>query len=166
MKHQRHKEHSSVPQLIAIVIVLGLLWVVWSAANNTRNAAATPSLPSIAALFDTPTKTPVDALDEVERMEARVWLRISDGKAVMAPGRFANAAAIQIFVEGLYTAGARKVEIANSQPGSAADAMIVTLPTDPIVRARVLSVTNAEASQAGLPVETDAGQPLVVLVWQ
>ncbi len=160
MKHQRHKEHSSVPQLIAIIIVLGLLWVVWSAAGNSRNAL------SVSALFSTPTEPSIDSLDAFERMEAREWLHISDGKAVLAPSRFSNAAAIQIFVEALYSAGARKVEIANSQPGSAADTVIVTLPADPQARARVLSATNAEASLAGLPVEHDEGQPLVALVWQ
>jgi hypothetical protein len=103
--------------------------------------------------------------------EARKWLGRRT-PSMLAGNRFGTRVAAVAFVEMLYASGASKVLIAGDSidpddgTGSAhADVLIVKLPKDPTIRARLFEIVNAELRREGLDEERDDGQKEARMWW-
>jgi hypothetical protein len=98
-------------------------------------------------------------------LEALKWHRRSKNRSALATNWFQGTANAIRFVEALYEAGARNVEISNifeDDPGGQyADSLEVTLPEAREARERVLTVIAVTGGQTF----EDAGQGSVGLWW-
>lgn len=114
-------------------------------------------------------------LDLKQGPEALEWLKANKNESALASNRFLETPNAIRFVERLYAAGAAKVIVAQdsiqSDPGTLraengpyADALVVSLPTDPSKRAAVWKLCRAEIRREHL----DPGESTIeddVFLW-
>ena len=111
------------------------------------------------------------AAERPRNPEARKWLGRRT-PSMLAGNRFGTRGEAVRFVEMLYASGASKVLIAGDSidlddgTGSAhADVLIVNLPKDPAIRARLFEIVNAELRREDLDEERDDNQKEVRMWW-
>ncbi len=102
--------------------------------------------------------------------EALKWLRKNDSESALASNRFGETRDAMQFVEQLYRAGAARVivpqpAIRSDEIETYADALVVTLPTDPTKRDRVWKLCAQELKRGGENPGDNATQDHVLLWW-
>lgn len=108
--------------------------------------------------------------DYFQGPEALGWLRANESESALASNRFMETSQAVQFVKKLYAAGAEKVlvpadSIRSDEVETYADALVVTLPEDPVRREQVLAICNPEmTAQGGSPDEL-ASENQVYLWW-
>jgi hypothetical protein len=83
--------------------------------------------------------------------EALAWLKQNKNESALASNRFLETENAIRFVTQLYDAGAEKViipedTIEDEPDGPYADALVVTLPTDPVKRKQVIAICKKEVT--------------------
>jgi len=109
-----------------------------------------------------------------ERFEARAWLKTNQNKYALASNRFGDVKNARAFVERLYKLGATRVEVSNvySEPeriaeegGPYADTLVVTLPTNKVVRKKLFALCSVESKkETGEPC-VDNGEDTLTFWW-
>jgi hypothetical protein len=108
--------------------------------------------------------------------EALSWLRGNRNESALASNRFGETQSATRFVEGLYSAGAKRVivpqacitndqDTLNFEGGPYADGLTVTMPDDADKRARVWEICRREIKREGFDPSESAGQDMVFLWW-
>jgi hypothetical protein len=100
--------------------------------------------------------------------EAMSWLRKNQSESALASNRFPETRDAMQFVQQLRRAGAVRVivpqeAIVNDGEETYADALVVTLPTEPVARERVWKLCRGELEREG--VRPDKVAPDQVLLW-
>ncbi|HUT28610.1 MAG TPA: hypothetical protein VMX13_02375 [Sedimentisphaerales bacterium] len=113
-------------------------------------------------------------LGDLERHEARQWLRTNKNVSPLASNRFGTKEKAVAFVEQLYEAGAETVYVTNIQKedwrikdegGPYADAVIVVLPEDKEKRQKLFEICRVEAEKEGFEGMKDMGQKELFFWW-
>jgi hypothetical protein len=108
------------------------------------------------------------------RYEARQWLQTNANKYAFAGNRFGETINALNFVQGLYSLGARRVEVTNvfnekwhirENGGPYADTLIVTLPDNSEQRRDLIEIATAEMKQEGFPTELYFSELRLILWW-
>lgn len=108
--------------------------------------------------------------------EALAWLKSNGNEAALASNRFLETENAVKYVEALYAAGAAKVVVPNDtirddeetvmgEGGPYADALVVTLPSDPELRKSVVDLCRAELRREGFDSPDVAAAPQIYLWW-
>jgi hypothetical protein len=102
--------------------------------------------------------------------EARAWLMKNESESALASNRFGDTLNAKNFVRQLYNAGAERVivpdaSITDDGVEVYADALVVTLPSDPGKRAAVWRLCAAELAREGVKAQDDPKENRVFLWW-
>jgi len=102
--------------------------------------------------------------------EALSWLRKSRNESALASNRFLETRNAIRFVQQLYSAGAVRVivpaaTIQNDGEETYADALVVTLPTDPAKRQSVWKLCEQELRREGWKPAEQSNEERVLLWW-
>jgi len=102
--------------------------------------------------------------------EALSWLRQNEGESALASNRFGETQNAARFVKQLYEAGALQViiplaVIQTDQVESYADAVVVSLPSDPSKRNRVWKICAEELKRIGETPDDNPVEDRVLLRW-
>jgi hypothetical protein len=102
--------------------------------------------------------------------EARKWLRANESESALASNRFGETRDALQFVQQLYNAGAVRVivpqtAIRKDDVETYADALVVTLPSDPAKRERVWKLCAQELRREGEKPGDSTTESHVLLWW-
>lgn len=102
--------------------------------------------------------------------EALQWLRENESESALASNRFGETRNAVQFVKKLYQAGAARVivpipAIQSDEVETYADAIVVSLPSDPAQRDRVWKLCAEELERAGENPADSAAEDHVLLSW-
>jgi hypothetical protein len=127
----------------------------------------------------------IDAIGEAKTIDAHVvmdgpealeWLKVNKNESALASNRFLETPNSVKFVKALYAAGAVKVivpkdtirddaDTVSFEGGPYADALVVTIPTEPSKRQAVVDLCRAELKREGFDSEEVETAPQIYLWW-
>lgn len=121
-----------------------------------------------------PERSAARSLASMRKLPAMAWLDANQNPYALASNRFGPTAKAREFVAELLRLGAVGVDVVDPmdeerriklEGGPYADTLIVMLPTDKAMRAKLFKVFADEARREGFEPEPDRGQLQVLLWW-
>lgn len=117
-----------------------------------------------------------DVQIEMDGPEALAWLTANQNESALASNRFLGTENAVAFVKSLYDAGAVKVVVpkdtiaddpdtVEGEGGPYADALVVTVPSDPARREAVVRICRAELRREGFDSPDVAASEQIYLWW-
>jgi len=113
-------------------------------------------------------------IQSMRKVPALAWLQANTNQSALATNRFGPTKEARKFVEHLFRLGAVQVYVGdpmdeatriNDEGGPYADTLIVELPDNAEVRAKLFQVFADEAKREAFDPEPDTGQRQVLLWW-